>query len=377
MSKPWDYHGHQPGHLSEPPADESGAYQAPEPPGLGEPPSFGEPSSSTGVSGAEPPAQPDNSATRTKKSSSDKRSAKSSRKSPSVPVALLAVAFVVATVVFFGLRVVRVSVSESATGGGQPPSAEETDQTQEPAPQETNVSPTTLANAPSAIGGNQPDWNDLARSIVFFDATATCPWVGSGTLILDGSYVLTNWHVSGGGECPLRVGLTEDFSTPPRDFYRAQVVVWDSQIDLAIVRLLDAAGNPFSPPGRSPIPFASNEAELGDDIRLIGYPRLRDELSRYTTTLTDGVVSGTEDFGKSASYQPKDSRFDDYRLWGEYSKHTAQQNGGVSGGAAFNTRGELVGVPTAGRDADPSTGQAGFELMRSVRFAKELANRIK
>jgi S1-C subfamily serine protease len=216
--------------------------------------------------------------------------------------------------------------------------------------------------------------------VVFFEVDGDCGWVGSGTLILDGSYVLTNWHVSGGGECPIRVGLTEDFATPPRDFYRAEVVVWDSQIDLAIVRLFDAAGSPLVPPGRQAIPFASGEARLGDEVRLIGYPVLREEFedgARYTLTLTEGVVSGTEDFGTRSSYDPTDSRYYDYEVWGEYIKHTAEQNGGVSGGAAFNTRGELVAIPTAGRSADNPDNLPRLELMRSIRFAKELVERIK
>lgn len=377
MSKPWDYHGAQPGHLSEPPDDESGAYQAPEPPGLGEPPNFREPSGSRGTSSAEPPPETTDPPTQKNEPSRDKRSAKSSRKSPSVPVALLAVAFVVATVVFLGLRVVRVSVSESANVGGQPPSAKETDQTQELVPQETNGSPTTLASAPSAIGGDQPDWNDLARSIVFFEVSCGgSSWTGSGTLILDGSYVLTNWHVSGGGECSLRAGFTESFESPPDEFYRAEVVVWDSQLDLAIVGLLDSSGNPAVPPGRKPVLFASSEVKLGDSVKLIGYPGYRSDIDRYTLTLTDGAIAGTESFGQSASYKPTDVRAIDrtYDLWGEYLKHTADQNPGVSGGGAFNLNGELVGVPTAGfSEPDGPT----LELMRSVRFAKELANRIK
>jgi S1-C subfamily serine protease len=85
---------------------------------------------------------------------------------------------------------------------------------------------------------------------------------------------------------------------------------------------------------------------------------------RYTLTLTDGVISGAENFGERPGYNPSDSRSNEYEVWGDYFKHTAKQNGGVSGGGAFNSAGQLVGIPTAGSD--------NLELMRPVRFANDL-----
>jgi S1-C subfamily serine protease len=150
------------------------------------------------------------------------------------------------------------------------------------------------------------------------------------------------------------------------------VVVWDSQLDLAIVRLQTSSGAPFIPPDRRPVTFASQEARLGDPVRILGYPVVREDQfevgERYTLTLTDGAVSGTENFGERSRYNPSDSRRYTYEVWGEYIKHTASQNGGVSGGGAFNTRGELVAVPTAGDDK--------LELMRSIRFAKVLIAQV-
>ena len=89
---------------------------------------------------------------------------------------------------------------------------------------------------------------------------------------------------------------------------------------------------------------------------------------RYTLTLTDGSVSGAENFGERSGYAPNDAINNEYEVWGEYIKHTAKQNGGVSGGGAFNSAGELVAIPTAGDEK--------LELMRSVRFAKTLIEKI-
>ena len=295
------------------------------------------------------------------------------RGSPSISIALVSTGLAVALLVFFGLRLVRISVS------GEDSTARETqNQTTvvtlvAPTEGDATGTSTTVVSSPSTATVSEANWDEIARSVVYFEVAGSCNWVGSGTLILDGSYVLTNWHVSGGGECPMRVGLTENFSTPPSEFYSATVIVWDSQIDLAVVRLQTSSGAPYVPPGRKPVTLAANDLALGSPVWLIGYPVLRDEQfdsgDRYTLTLTDGKISGIEDFGKPSSYDPTDSRNDDYQVWGEYIKHTAEQNGGVSGGGAFNVRGELVAIPTAGGDK--------LELMRSVRFAKILIDQIK
>ena len=301
------------------------------------------------------------------------------KKSSSVPLKLIAVSLVVALAVFLGLRSIRVAVSENQTGSQLTPSDNQAEESIISGNESGSGTATTVADSSDPAANDKPDWNELARSIVFFEVAGSCGWNGSGTLILDGSYILTNWHVSGSGECPLRVGLTENFSTPPNEFYPARVVAWDSQIDLAIVRLLGVDGKPYSPPGRNPIPFALQEVNLGEPIKLLGYPGYRDDVYRYTLTLTDGVVSGTEDFGEPANYNPSraDEASDSYRLWGEYLKHTADQNPGVSGGAALNSRGELVAVPTAGFYSQKNLELPGLELMRSISFVKKLVERVK
>ena len=294
---------------------------------------------------------------------------------PRIPLVLGAISLLVAVVVFVGLRVVRVSVSSGADSvesvqDGKTAGASSV----VTLPNTTEESATTVTPVEDLPGGSgsEIDWIEVARSVVYFEVAGGCQWVGSGTLILDGSYVLTNWHVSGGGECPISVGLTANASIPPNEFYPASVVVWDSQLDLAIVRLQTSSGAPFIPPDRRPVTFSSQEAKLGDPVRILGYPVVRDDQfevgERYTLTLTDGAVSGIEDFGERPGYGPTDSRRYSYEVWGEYIKHTAIQNGGVSGGGAFNTRGELVAVPTAGDDK--------LELMRSIRFVRDLIAQV-
>lgn len=308
-------------------------------------------------------------------SPSDKKPELGNRKptgSQRQPLALFGVTLAIAALVFLGLRVVRVNISSNSGTASRDVDLAVTETTSELLNDAVSTTIVTAETPSESSDVGKVDWVELARSVVYFEVGGNCQWVGSGTLILDGSYVLTNWHVSGGGECPLRVGLTDSPSAPPTEFHPATVVIWDSQIDLAIVRLQNSVGAPYIPPGRKPVSLASAEVRLGDQVKLLGYPVVREDqfesAERYTLTLTDGSVSGTENFGERSGYAPTDAINNEYEVWGEYIKHTAKQNGGVSGGGAFNSAGELVAIPTAGDEK--------LELMRSVRFAKILIEKI-
>lgn len=121
----------------------------------------------------------------------------------------------------------------------------------------------------------------------------------------------------------------------------------------------DAEGNPFIDSSRKPIPFASGFPRLGEKLTILGYPGL----GGSTVTLTSGDYSGLDN---SDSF--------------EYLKTTANMNPGVSGGAALNASGELVGIPTAGRGAEISCRQeqdcvangSTIGLLRPISLAREL-----
>ena len=341
-----------------------------EPPQLTEPPDLPTPPNSVGKPDFPLPPNSDGPLL-----PSDKKPETGNRKptgSQRQPLALFAVTLAVAALVFLGLRVVRVNISSNSGSANQDVSSAVTETTSEFLNDVVSTTIVTAETPSESSDVGKVDWVELARSVVYFEVGGNCQWVGSGTLILDGSYVLTNWHVSGGGECPLRVGLTESPSVPPSEFHPATVVIWDSQIDLAIVRLQNSSGAPYIPPGRKPVSLAGAEVRLGDQVKLLGYPVVREDqfesAERYTLTLTDGSVSGAENFGERSGYAPNDAINNEYEVWGEYIKHTAKQNGGVSGGGAFNSAGELVAIPTAGDEK--------LELMRSVRFAKTLIEKI-
>ena len=137
----------------------------------------------------------------------------------------------------------------------------------------------------------------------------------------------------------------------------------DSSRDLAIIRMIDSDGVPYIDETRTPLKFSSSLPKLGDKLTILGYPGL----GGSSITLTSGDFSGvdsSEDF--------------------DFLKTTANMNPGVSGGAALNSDGELVGIPTAGRGAEVACNQQSdcvangstIGLLRPVSLASELLARI-
>lgn len=194
--------------------------------------------------------------------------------------------------------------------------------------------PSTAAVAdagPAARPAAAVDWSELALSIVFVEADG-CPslpagfvFSGSGTVVLDGRHVLTNAHVvhdDWGRPCrDLYVWYTASFEQEPEDWIRAELLYADGWLDLAVLRLENAA------PAAKSVEVTAQQLEPGEDIRILGYP----DDGGMTMTLTRGSYSGR------------------YNYEGEsYLKTDTDISGGNSGGAAFDEQGVFIGVPTAG-----------------------------
>jgi S1-C subfamily serine protease len=223
----------------------------------------------------------------------------------------------------------------------------------------TSVETTIDSPSPSTLPLGKADWDLLARSVVFIEALAPCDWRGSGTIVLDGSYVLTNEHVASSGECPLRVGLTTSLSATPSGSYEARVLVTDKTLDLAVLRLVDASGVPLKVDGHAAVAIDYDQPLLGSRLATLGYPALGSYEAGRTITFTSGTFSGM-----------------DYTD-GEFYKTDAQMRGGVSGGAAFNESGLLIGIPTAGLIEEDTGDAVGINLIRPVKFAKPLLDRAQ
>ena len=186
---------------------------------------------------------------------------------------------------------------------------------------------------------------DLARAVVqiqALDGSGDLIWAGSGTFISEDGLILTNAHVvddRGHEYADLAVATTVETDQPPDLNYVAEIAAVDYALDLAVIRVAsDLDGNevtaefPFVPLGDS------ETVEIGDNIRVLGYPGIGGD----TITFTNGVISG---FTSERSVGG--------RAW---IKTDATITGGNSGGLAVDAAGRLIGVPTiVGSGVDEET----------------------
>jgi serine protease Do len=213
----------------------------------------------------------------------------------------------------------------------------------EPAPTAT-TEPTQAAPSPTAAAtetaeaAQGPSTKELAQSTVQVWAlrlagdTFEPVWTGSGSIISKDGLILTNAHVVDNRfdeYDELGVAILSRTDEPPELDYLAEVEAVDYALDLAVIRVAsDLDGSPTTVDLPTVELGDSSDVEIGDHIRILGYPGIGGE----TITFTDGVVSGfTSERGLSG------------RAW---IKTDATIAGGNSGGMAVNDRGELIGVPT-------------------------------
>jgi len=207
-----------------------------------------------------------------------------------------------------------------------------------PTQETTTAPPTTESGAETSTTTDQAlpaTVAELARStvqvVLLSNGQPSC--LGSGTFIDNSGSILTNAHVvepsDGCRYDTIGIAVTDNAGLPPELLYTAGIYAYDPLLDLAVVRIeggIDGAAVPEDFPG---VPVGdSDQVEIGDELRILGYPGIGGD----TITFTNGVVSG---FTSQAEVGD--------RSW---IKTDATIAGGNSGGAAFDTAGQLIGIPT-------------------------------
>ena len=192
----------------------------------------------------------------------------------------------------------------------------------------------------------------------------TSAWTGSGTIVHPQGVILTNCHVAhpramGMSSPPadrLGIAITERSDRPPALTYFADVVAYDADLDLAVIRIFaDIKGRRVSNLDLPAVPIGdSDKMDLGDKLSIFGYPGIGGE----TVTFTSGNVSG---FSSEKGVRSN-------RAW---IKTDATIAGGNSGGTGVNQNGEIVGVPTqaaAGAGVTPVDARPVLDTNRDGRI---------
>ncbi len=203
------------------------------------------------------------------------------------------------------------------------------------------ISPQAQSALPFGSGGSNPFDDFFGR---FFNNAPNRPQtvrsLGSGFIISQDGYILTNYHVIEGAD-EIKVKLSDS-----REF-KAVVKGGDKKLDLALLKV-DIKGHlPVAPLGDS------DALEIGEWVMAIGNP------FGLGQTVTAGIVSAK---GRVIGSGPYD----------DFIQTDASINPGNSGGPLFNTRGEVIGINTA-----IVAGGQGIGFAIPINMAKEILPQLK
>lgn len=154
---------------------------------------------------------------------------------------------------------------------------------------------------------------------------------GSGVIITEDGYVLTNHHL---------VGAADDINIALADgrLFKASKVGADPETDLAVVKIDTSESLPSCGLEHDA------EARVGDIVLAIGNP------FGVGQTVTQGIISATR------------RRIDGTSHFQQFLQVDAAINPGNSGGALINTRGDLLGINSAVFSTSAGAEGIGFSI---------------
>jgi serine protease Do len=165
---------------------------------------------------------------------------------------------------------------------------------------------------------------------------------GSGFFISADGYAVTNNHVVDSAD---KVEVTTDDGKT----YSAKVIGTDARTDLALIKVEGGSNFPFAK-------LSDGKPRIGDWVLAVGNP------FGLGGTVTAGIVSAS---GRDIGNGPYD----------DFIQIDAPVNKGNSGGPAFNTEGEVMGVNTA--IYSPSGGSVGIAFSIPAATVKSVVAQLK
>ena len=182
----------------------------------------------------------------------------------------------------------------------------------------------------------------LSRTLNQIDPTAAplreSKFSGTGFALTSEGYLVTSYHVIQGADSLLIEGRDQQR-------YHAEPVYSDVKHDLAILRITDKKFRGF---GRLPYAIKSGQADLGERVFTLGFPR-------EDVVYGEGALSARSGFeGDTAFYQV-----------------SIPVNPGNSGGPLLDERGNLIGV-VSGRQNDAQSAAFATKSSYLVRLVDSL-----
>ena len=187
--------------------------------------------------------------------------------------------------------------------------------------EKTALAPAPQPKTPAQGERKELDYTEIANmasSVVMisvYNQNNECFKTGSGVIIGEKGYILTNFHVVGGGHY-----YSVNMENEQQQYMSFQILKYNPDLDLALIRI-EKTCRPIA------IFRGQNELVRGQKVVAIGSP-----LGLFNS-VSDGIISGFRVINYVHMIQ-----------------YTAPTSPGSSGGALLNMYGELIGLSTAGME---------------------------
>jgi S1-C subfamily serine protease len=212
-----------------------------------------------------------------------------------------------------------------------------------------NISSVQVVRRPNSPLNNDPlleyFFGGREREDLFGSRDRLAQSLGSGVLISDDGYVVTNSHVIGSEKANVTVIFADKHEAP------ARIIGIDKATDLALVKV-DKAVQP-------PLKWGdSSKAKVAEWVLAIGSPY------QLSHSVSLGIISA---LGR------KNLGFSEYE---DFIQTDAAINRGNSGGALVNARGELIGINTGIFSSGQNGGSEGIGFAIPSNLARSIIGEI-
>lgn len=163
------------------------------------------------------------------------------------------------------------------------------------------------------------------RTMSWFGQESTASAAGTGIIVSQDGYILTNKHVI---EDANKINVVLEDGTTYKD---VEVVAMDPLNDAAFLKIKDVSELTAAKLGNS------KSITVGQQVVAIG-----NALGQFQNTVTSGIISGT---GRSIT--ASDGTYANYETLNDLIQTDAAINPGNSGGPLVNAAGEVIGINTA------------------------------
>lgn len=180
-----------------------------------------------------------------------------------------------------------------------------------------------------------------------FGQTTNSAISGSGFVITEDGYIVTNYHVI---EYSVKRGYETNVMFYDGSTYDAKIIGCDEENDLAVIKI-DAKGLNYVSIGKS------SEMVVGETVYTVGNP-----LGELAYTMTSGIVSALDRLIST----DENTSINMFQI-------DAAVNSGNSGGPVYNSRGQVIGVVSAKYS---STGVEGLGFAIPIDETMEIVEQL-